>query len=805
MIMNEKVLKILEYDKILHRLASYASSDAGKSLCLALQPMTDANDINTAQRQTTDAVLRLRRKSAPHYQGLKDILPSLKRLEIDATLSCKDLLEISISLDVAASVISFIKPERDDEPADSLSYLADCLIPCSELNTEIKRCIVSYDEIADNASPALKNIRMRMAQAGSKIQSTLNALVTSQAMKTYLQDCVVTMRGGRYCIPVKLEHKNHVPGLVHDQSGSGATVFIEPMSVVKLNNELKELSIEEAAEIQAILTQLSVTAAVYRKDLENNYKLLSELDLILAKARYSEALRCNAPSFNDHGRIDLKKARHPLLDQKKAVPVDIRLGGEYHMLIITGPNTGGKTVSLKTTGLLQLMGQSGMHIPAADGSELAIFDEIWADIGDEQSIEQNLSTFSSHMTNLVRILDKADSSSLVLLDELCSGTDPAQGAALAQSILSRILMYGADCMATTHYSELKVFAINTKDVQNASCQFDMETLQPTYKLLIGLPGKSNAFEIAEKLGLDTYIINDARSRIDEGSVAFEDLLADIETDKRMAEIERADAERLKAQAAQIKAKYEKDAAALEDKKENIINEARTEAYDILQQAKDSADRTIRELRKSSKSGISEDLERIRTAAGKNAKDALAKTGRKASTAHNEPASKTLKDCIRVGMPLKIRSMNVTGTVTSLPGQGDLVGIQMGSMSMKVKLSDLQALSDDEMALYESEHGGGKSKKGAASAAHIQYAKALGVSGEIKLLGLNVDEAMLELDKYIDDACMANLRTARIVHGKGTGALRNAVREKLKKDKRVRSFKQAEYGEGDAGVTVVEFK
>ncbi|MCF0229989.1 MAG: endonuclease MutS2, partial [Parasporobacterium sp.] len=520
--MNEKVLHTLEYDKIVEILAKHAGSDAGARMCRELLPVTDLEAIRTAQIQTTDAVSRLRRKAGPSFHQLKDIRPCVMRLDIGAILACEDLLQIADTLETAGSVRKFLAPENDETPEDSLSGYYIALDPCEMLCGEIRRCIISMDEIADDASPKLKDIRRKQNVTKSQIQKTLTNLVTASSMKTYLQDSVVTMRNGRYCIPVKQEHRSHVPGMVHDQSGSGSTVFVEPMAVVKLNNDLKELSLAEAEEIQVILAHLSNQAAAKAELLKDDYRYLVELDFILAKARYSESIKGNAPDFNDRGYIELKRARHPLLPVKTAVPINVTIGKDFEMLIVTGPNTGGKTVSLKTTGLLCLMGQAGMHIPALDGSSMCVFEEIYADIGDEQSIEQSLSTFSSHMKNIIRILDKADRDSLVLMDELCSGTDPTEGAALAQSILTRLHQYGARCMATTHYSELKVFAMTTPGVQNACCEFDVETLRPTYKLLIGLPGKSNAFAISGKLGLDERLIEDARQRLDNSNIAFEE-------------------------------------------------------------------------------------------------------------------------------------------------------------------------------------------------------------------------------------------------------------------------------------------
>ncbi|MBQ9814483.1 MAG: endonuclease MutS2 [Lachnospiraceae bacterium] len=794
--MNDKVLKTLEFNKITEQLSSWASSDAGKALCSGLLPMTDIEAIRTAQQQTTDAVTRLRKKSGPGFVGLKNILPSIKRMDVGSILNCQDLLEISGVLDAAYYMKRFLTPENDEEPEDTLTAYYNALDPCRVLNDEIKRCILGIDEIADDASPKLKDIRRHMVQTNLQIQRTLNNLITAQSMKTYLQDSVVTQRDGRYCIPVKFEHRNHVPGMIHDQSGSGATVFIEPMSVVKLNNEMRELELAEAAEIQVILANLTGSCCVQAKAMEVDYRLLVELDFIFAKARFSEKIRGNAPSFNDDGYIILKSARHPLLDQKTAVPISLELGRDFDMLIVTGPNTGGKTVSLKTTGLLTLMGQAGMHIPALDGSSLCIFKDVYADIGDEQSIEQSLSTFSSHMTNIVKILDQADYESLVLLDELCSGTDPTEGAALAQSILTKLHKRGVKCMATTHYPELKVFAISTPGVQNACCEFDVETLRPTYKLLIGLPGKSNAFAISSKLGLDSSIIEDAKSRMDESNIAFEDLLADIEINKKTAEMERSEADRAIAEANALKAKLEAEKSAFESKRDAVMRDAKAQAYEVLQQAKDYADMTIKDIRKVSKDVNLSALERTRTEVGRRAKDALEGMAMRPSKPSGKAEPLSL-DSVAPGMAVRVISMNMTGTVTSRPNSKKQVDVQLGSMNMKVNVSDLEKLPEDESAAEKKLQGTG--------IGHLKYTKALGVSGELKLLGLTVDDAIMELDKYLDDACMAHLSSARIVHGKGTGALRQAVQQHLRRDKRVKSFKQAEYGDGDAGVTIVEFK
>ena len=798
--MNQKVLHTLEYDKIVELLAGHAGSSAGVRMCRELVPGTQLEEIRTALLQTTDAVNRLRRKAGPSFGQLKDIRPAVMRLQIDAILSCEELLLLSSMLDVAASALRFLRPENDEEPLDSLSGFYEGIDPCMLLNQEIKRCIPAIDEIADDASPKLKDIRRKQNLAKQQIQKTLNTMVTSAAMKTYLQDSVVTMRNGRYCIPVKQEHRGHVPGMVHDQSGSGSTVFIEPMAVVKLNNDLKELSLAEAEEIQVILSHLSNMARAVQEKLSMDYQMLAGLDFILAKARFSEAIRGNAPDFHEERYIELKKARHPLLDRKKAVPIDVSLGKEFSMLVVTGPNTGGKTVSLKTTGLLCLMGQAGLHIPALDGSSLCIFEEIYADIGDEQSIEQNLSTFSSHMKNIISILEKADGESLVLLDELCSGTDPTEGAALAQSILTRLHLYGTRCMATTHYSELKIFAMSTKGVQNACCEFDVETLRPTYKLLIGLPGKSNAFAISGKLGLDGRLIEDAKQRIDSSNIAFEDVLADIEVNKKNAEKERSEAKTALDEARQLKKALEKEKADLERRKNDILRDAKSEAYEVLQQAKNYADITIRDIRKVSKDVNLSALERTRTEVGRYVKDALAgmsDISEKRKAARRQLTAEDIKE----GTPVRVLSMNMEGVATSRPDSKKKVNVQLGAMNMDVSLDNLEILEASTLPEPKKKFARGE-KSGASS---IQYSKALGVSTEIKLLGMSVDDAIIELDKYLDDACMAHLEKVRIVHGKGTGALRNAIRQKLRRDKRVKKSYEAEYGDGDAGVTYAELK
>ena len=796
--MNEKVLNTLEFNKITEALSTQAYSAAARSMCKTLKPSDDIAEIRRNQEETTAAVSRIRKKHAPGFNPLKDVTASIRRLEIGSALNSRELLDIAGDLDVALSIKKFLEPEGSASESDALTFYYSELEPCTALAQEIKRCIIAPDEIADDASSALKNIRRQKVIAGAKIQKTLNSLITSQSMKTYLQDCLVTIRQGRYCIPVKAEHKNHIPGMIHDESGSGATVFIEPMSVVKLNNELRELDLKEEEEIRLILEHLSAMCAACSEAIENDYHLLVKLDFIFAKGRYSEKIRGNEPSFNNNGLIELKQARHPLIDRKKAVPINVSLGADFSMLIVTGPNTGGKTVSLKTTGLLCLMGLSGLHIPAFNGSSLCVFKEIYADIGDEQSIEQSLSTFSSHMTNIVRILESADSESLVLLDELCSGTDPGEGAALAQAILNRLLNYGARVMATTHYSELKVYALSTPGVQNACCEFDVETLRPTFRLLIGLPGKSNAFAISKKLGLPEDIIDEARGRISSDAVSFEDMLARIEENKKQSELERQKASLARRDAQKIQKQLKKAEADLEEKKAKILDEARQEAYELLSEAKDYADRTIRDIRKISQNPDLAALERSRTQIGQKAKQAKEELKAKPSAAKKQPP--LTKNNILIGMRVKILSMDMDGVVASLPDSKGKVNVKMGLFNQKADLSDLAAIPDDapDYSQYEPKNA----KTGAGG---IGYSKALDVSNEIKLLGLTVDDALMELDKYLDDAQIARLKQVRIVHGKGSGALRNAVSHMLRRDKRIKSYRLAEYGEGDGGVTIAELK
>lgn len=793
--MNKKVLKTLEYNKILDRLASYAASEEIKKRCLELVPGTDIDEINDLQKTTADALGRLYKDSSITFVGIHNVHASLKRLDIGGALNTTELLRIGSLLEVAKRAKAYDRSDRVDDKTDSLTPFFTELEPLSPLHDEIKRCILSEDEIADDASPALFKIRKSIRGMNDRIHAQLTTIMNNSTTRTYLQDAVVTMRDGRYCLPVKAEAKGQVPGMMHDQSSSGSTLFIEPMAVVNLNNELKELFIKEQDEINIILADLSNRVAENAMALETDYQVLSELDFIFAKASLAKSYNGVAPEFNEKGIINIRHGRHPLLDPKTVVPIDVRLGEEYKQLIITGPNTGGKTVSLKTVGLLTLMGQAGLHIPAGDRSMLAIFHEVFADIGDEQSIEQSLSTFSSHMTNIVRILEKADDQSLCLFDELCSGTDPTEGAALAISILNKLHQYGSVTMATTHYSELKVYALSTDGVENACCEFNVETLSPTYRLLIGIPGKSNAFAISQKLGLSENIIDDARTRISDKDIDFEDLISNLEASRQTIEKEQLEINQYKAEIETLKKQLESKQERLDQNKEKILREANEEAYKILKEAKDLADETIRNFNKygQGQAPMSQ-MEKERT----NVRNKLSEKEKSISglKKQNKAPNHKVPKRLRIGDSVLVLSMNLKGTVHTLPNaKGDLY-VQMGILRSLVNINDLVLVEDADSSPAK-KYGGGGSK--------IKMSKAMNVSSEINLIGKTTDEAIALLDKYLDDAYIAHIASVRIVHGKGTGALRKAVHQYLRRQKHVKEFHLAEFGEGDAGVTIAKFE
>lgn len=793
-VMNQKALSSLEYPKIIERLTEKASSPMGKELCRKLQPSTDINKIRLMQTQTKDALTRLFQKGSVSFGSVKDIRGSLKRLEIGSSLGIMEILSVCALLENTSRAKAYSRGDRSDLPSDSLDSMFEQLAPLTPLSSEIRRCILSEDEISDDASPALRQVRRNMKVTNDRIHTQLSGLVNGNA-RTYLQDSVITMRNGRYCIPVKAEYKGQVPGMIHDQSSTGSTLFIEPMAVVKLNNDMRELELQEQKEIEIILAGLSEQIAEEREAIALNLELMVQLDFIFARAGLAMDMNGSEPVFNEEGRVLLKKARHPLIPKKKVVPIDIRLGDDFNLLIITGPNTGGKTVSLKTVGLLTLMGQAGLHIPALDRSELALFHEIYADIGDEQSIEQSLSTFSSHMTNIVSFLEKADSRSLVLFDELGAGTDPTEGAALAISILSYLHDKGIRTMATTHYSELKVYALSTPGVENACCEFSVETLRPTYRLLIGIPGKSNAFAISSKLGLSDQIIERAKEQISEQDESFEDVLSSLEENRVTIENERLEIARYKEEIKTLKAQLESRQEKLDAQRDRILRQANEEAHKVLEEAKEYADQTMKLFHKFQKNNVDTSaVERERQELRKRMNKAEKNMSDRQET--KKPKKQLTAKDIRPGDSVKVLSMNLKGTVGSRPDSKGFLFVQMGIIRSKVHLSDLELVDEPVITTPSLQKTG---------AGKIRMSKSASVSTEINLLGRTVDEAIAELDKYLDDAYIAHLKSVRIVHGKGTGALRKGIHDYLRRQKHVSSFRLGEFGEGDAGVTIVDFK
>ncbi len=791
--MNQKTLTKLEYHKIIAMLEEQASSFRGRQLCRKLKPMTNLNKINTSQEQTAAAFTRLIKKGRISFSDAAPVEESMKRLEVGAALGSGELLRILKLLQTAGRVKAYGRHDTQDELTDCLDAYFEQLEPLTLLANEIERCIISDDEISDDASSTLKHIRRNINNMNDKVHATLTNLVNG-SLRTYLQDPIITMRGDRYCLPVKAECRGNVQGMIHDQSSTGSTLFIEPMAVVKLNNDLKELYAKEQEEIQVILARLSEDTAEYIEEIRTDYRSLTDLDFIFARGRLALEMNGSRPLFNTEGRIYIREGRHPLLDARKVVPITISLGKDFTLLIVTGPNTGGKTVSLKTVGLLTLMGQAGLHIPAGDHSELAVFHQVYADIGDEQSIEQSLSTFSSHMTNIVSFLQDVDENSLVLFDELGAGTDPTEGAALATAILSYLHKRGIRAMATTHYSELKVYALSTPGVENACCEFDVESLKPTYRLLIGIPGKSNAFAISSKLGIPDYIIEDAKKRLTEQDVSFEDMMTDLETSKRTIEKEREEIAAYKREIEALKMQTRQKQDKLDEQRERILREANEKANAILRDAKDVADETIKNFRKFGKENISAaDMEKERERLRKKIKDTSA-----ASTIKAQKPKKAYKPSdFKLGESVKVLSMNLTGTISSKPDSRGNVTVQMGILRSQVNISDLEIIEDVNPYSPKAMKRTSKSK--------IKMSKSLSVSPEINLLGKTVDEAVSELDKYLDDALLSHLNSVRVVHGKGTGALRKGIHEYLRRQKHVKSYRLAEYGEGDAGVTIVELK
>ncbi len=825
--MNERALKTLEYNKIVERLAGYAGSALGREKCNKITPLTDPAVIRQLQTETSDAVQRVFQKGTVSFSGVPDVRASVKRLEIGSTLGAGELLKISSILTAALRVRNYgiahreksvshkpawkleqeraaakakadaagltEVPEEEMEETDSLTERFVALAPLSPLNNEIQRCILSEEEIADDASPGLKSVRRAIKNTNDKIHSELGAILNSGTNRTMMQDALITMRNGRYCLPIKNEYKNQFQGMVHDQSSSGSTFFIEPMSVVKLNNELRELAVREQEEIEKVLEELSHQAGNHTEELAADQSILTELDFIFARAVLSKAMKATEPKFNTNRWINIKKGRHPLIDPHIVVPTDIFIGKEFDLLIITGPNTGGKTVSLKTVGLFCLLGQSGLHIPAAEGSELGIFHEVYADIGDEQSIEQSLSTFSSHMTNIVRILDQADNDSLVLFDELGAGTDPTEGAALAMAILTHLHKRSIRTLATTHYSELKVFALSTEGVSNACCEFDVATLRPTYRLLIGIPGKSNAFAISKKLGLPEYIIESAREFIGVSEQSFEDLISNLESDRIAIEKEREQANALRLEAEAFKKKWLEKNDRLDAAKEKVLQRANEQAQEILQETKDYVDETIRKINKMSQSSAGKDIEFERSLLREKLSEKDSKLAVKAAKKPVGP----VKEGYEVGDSVLVLSLNVNGKVSTAPNaKGDLY-VQIGSLRSLVNVKDLEPAEETETEEAK--------PKNRTAVGAINMAKTMTIASELNLIGMRVDEALPVLDKYLDDAYLSHLPKVTVIHGRGTGALRDAVHSHLKRTKYVKTFRVGEFGEGDHGVTIVEFK
>lgn len=784
--MNDKVLRVLEYNKVIEKLSSYAGSEPARKMCEGLRPSGNLEWIINSQEETEAALLRLFKNDRLSFGANKDIRAMLKSVQIGRTLSISELLEISRLLECVEALCQYGE-KKDDEEEDVLDKYFIRLTSLPLLRKEISRCIISEDEIADDASSELSKIRKSYESIGAKIHNQLTKMV-NDTYRNYLQDAVITMRNNRYCIPVRAEYKSQVPGMVHDQSSSGSTLFIEPAAVVNLNNELKELEIKERDEIEKILAGLTARCSSHTEELLENQKTVTMLDFIFAKGKYAMKLNATKPVFNDEHIINLRSARHPLLDQSKAVPIDVRLGEDFDLLIVTGPNTGGKTVSLKTVGLLTLMGQSGLHIPTLDRSKLSVFKEVYADIGDEQSIEQSLSTFSAHMTSIVDILKKADEDSLCLFDELGAGTDPTEGAALAISILNYLHDRGIRSIATTHYSELKIYALSTEFVSNACCEFDVESLRPTYRLLIGIPGKSNAFAISKKLGLTDDIIENAKKYISSEEESFENVISDLESQRLAIEKEQAKIEAYKKEIETLKNKLKSQEESMASKRDMILKEAKEEAKEILKEAKDIADESIRAFQKQNTVMSIQTMEKKRA----NLRENIKKNEQtvKKETVKSEPSKRlTVKD-VTPGMSVHIISMNMDGTVTVRPDSKGNVMVQCGIITSKVNVNDLCRADIVEPP---------KPK----NIGKLSLGKSATIKSELNVIGMTVDEAVMEVDKYIDDACLSHLAKIRIVHGKGTGALRSGIHNYLSRCQVVKNYYLAAHGEGDAGVTIVE--
>ena len=820
--MNEKVLHIVEFNKIIAQLAEHANSEPAKALCRNLKPMDNLPQICLAQEDTDAALQLLLRRGNVNFGSNRDFGYTFGALSIGSTLTAAELLHLASFLDNVGRVQVYGTTEDGGKgisalggngeavkPEDNILFdLFDCLYPLKSLSREIQRCILSEEDIADEASPGLRRVRREIGMASGRIHQQLSKLV-NVTLAPYLQDSIITMRGNRYCIPIKSEYKNQVQGIIHDQSASGSTLFIEPAAIVSLNNQIRELTLQEKEEIEKVLATLSGEAADNLMALKDNAANMTKLDFIFAKAKLALEQNATMPSLNNRGHIKINRGRHPLIDKKKVVPIDLELGEEYDLIVITGPNTGGKTVTLKTVGLFELMGMAGLHIPAGDHSELSLFGDVFADIGDEQSIEQSLSTFSSHMTTIVDILGQVRGDCLCLFDELGAGTDPTEGAALAISILNYLHERGIRAMATTHYSELKVYAMNMPGVINASCEFNVETLQPTYRLLIGVPGKSNAFAISKKLGLSEEIIEAAREQLSQETRNMEDILADPEEKRIKIQREQEEISALRESISREQKQLRNKEQLLEDRRQKILEKANEEARDILADAKKTADAAISELRKTGRGGDMASMERTRSAL----REQVSKKNEKLARSQEEtPSGKLKASDLHVGDKVRVISMGLTGVVTALPDASGKVGVRCGIMNSKAALSDLALIEEDAFGNPVKKNARSSMKKAFENAGgagnqqrDLDFSRNQSISPELNLLGKTTDEALNELDKYLDDARMSHLTSVRIVHGKGTGALRKAVHNYLRKQKWVKSYRLGDFGEGDAGVTIVTLK
>jgi len=787
--MNKRTTRVLEFEKILTELSECAVSEGAKRRVVRMKPRRDIEEIRLLQTETRDAVVRMENYGNISFSGVRPLLEAFRLLSVGSPLTAAELLDIAALLETADQAKSYGERREAPEP-DSLTDRFASLVPLRDVSGEIRRCILSEEEMADDASTNLRRIRKEILSVNAELRQALDKIMKRESDRGTLQDNLITMRGGRYCLPVKSEYRSKFPGMIHDQSQTGSTVFIEPMEVVNLNNHLRELEAEERLEIEAILNDLSKLAGSVLDELNMDMTLLTDLDFIFAKAKYARKQNASEPILNTKGIIELKRARHPLLDPKTAVPVDIKLGEEYELLIITGPNTGGKTVALKTLGLLTLMAQAGLHIPADYGSQIAVFQEVYADIGDEQSIEQNLSTFSSHMSNIIYIVEHATEQSLCLFDEPGGGTDPVAGAALAISILSELKNRGARVMATTHYTELKTYALTEPGVENASCEFDVATLRPTYRLMIGIPGNSNAFAISRRLGLPEYIIEAAEKQLDAETISMDQILTELTETKRKMEQEAAETEHFRKEAEALRKRLSEKEEKMAGKREEILAKAREEAREILEDAKDTADQAIRDYQKWLKNPAAADARKMeeQRAALRKKKEKLAE---KKKEVRREKSNMKAED-FRVGDTVHVIPWDTDGRVTSTADSKGLIGVEMGIINSRFPASDLEIIDE---VIEEAP------KVKANTMSNLKLASTF--SPEINLLGKTVDEAISELEKFLDNALLVHSTTLRVVHGKGTGALRKGIHEYLRKQKFVKEYRLGEFGEGDAGVTIVK--